>query len=290
MTTLLPRFEFEAPTDLEAALALLAEAGPEARVLAGGTDLVVKMKLGDIRPRLVVSLARLDGGLRSIAATRIGSLATMADLESDAGLRGSPWAAIADGASSVGGPLIRHRATLGGNLVNARPCADSASPLIVLGAVLHLERRGGRRAVNAADFITGPGQTVIEPGEVLTHVELPEPTGKAGSAYIKVTRRAAMEITACGCAASLVFNADGRTVERARVALTSVAPIPLPIPKVAELLEDREPDDDAIAEAAGAARDSAAPIDDHRAPAAFRKQVVEVITRRALALARRRAS
>jgi carbon-monoxide dehydrogenase medium subunit len=286
MTTRLPRFDFEAPTHLERAVALLEEGGPEARALAGGTDLLVKMKIGELQPRLVVSLARLPD-LARIDRGWVGSLATMAALGTNAQLRASPWAALADGAGSVGGPLIRHRATVGGNMINARPCADTASPLMVLGAVLHLASKHGSRAFEAAEFITGPGQTQIVPGEVLTHVELPEPDGPSGSAYIKVTRRAAMEITACGCAASITLGADGNTA-RARVALTSVAPVPLPIPAAARELEGDPLDDEAIARAAAAARDSSAPIDDHRASATFRRQVVEVITRRALEVARLR--
>ncbi|MDI7266413.1 MAG: FAD binding domain-containing protein, partial [Myxococcota bacterium] len=137
----LPRFSFEAPDSVGAACSLLAQARGDARPMAGGTDLLVKMKAGLLAPKAIVSLARVpgldavkpsaDGGLR------IGALAAMATLAAHPTLRG-PWAALAEGAGSVGGPIVRNRATVGGNIVSARPCADTAPPLIALGAKLHL--------------------------------------------------------------------------------------------------------------------------------------------------------
>jgi carbon-monoxide dehydrogenase medium subunit len=291
---ILPRFDFEAPRSLTEACALLAEAGEEGRVLAGGTDLLVKMKRAALTPRLLVSLARVEA-LDGIEETeegglRLGPLATMSRLASSPALRG-PWAAIAEGAASVAGPLIRNRATVGGNIVNARPCADTVPALIALGARLLLDRSGESRTVELDGFITGPGETVMGADEILTAVSIPAPRGGgAGSCYVKITRRSAMEVTIAGCAASVVLDPSRTRVRTARVVLASVAPVPLRVREVEELLADRVPDRRALEEAAAAARRAAKPIDDFRAPAFYRREIVEVIARRALAAAVQRAN
>jgi CO/xanthine dehydrogenase FAD-binding subunit len=291
----LPRFDLEAPDSVDRACELLAQAGPEARVLAGGTDLLLKMKRGELRPRLLIALSGLhelgrldasDGGLA------IGPLCTMARLDREPLLAGTPWAGLAEGAGSVGGPIIRNRATVGGNIANARPCADSVPPLITLGARLELRsREGGRRVVPLEGIITGPGEIGIRPDELIAAIVLPAPAGPAGSTYLKITRRAAMEVTLVGCACSVVLDAAATRVEQARIALTSVAPVPLRVPPAEQLmagvaLSDLER---AAREAGEAARQTARPIDDHRAPAFYRSELVAVTVRRALTTAALRA-
>lgn len=291
--TPLPAFTFQAPHDLSAALQLLAEAGPSAAILAGGTDLMVKMKLGQLRPATVVSLDRV-AGLDRIEPTpqgglRIGSLVTMARLAESEALQG-PWVGLAEGAAVVGGPVIRNRATVGGNIVNARPCADTVPPLVTLGAQLHLARAGGERQVALDGFVVGPGQTRIEPGEVLRAIELPPPDANGmGSAYLKITRRAAMEITVVGCGVSLCLTPDHRTIVAARIVFTSVAPVPLRVRPAEELLEGQPLQAALLARAAARAGELCQPIDDHRSTAAYRRQVAAVICRRALAAAAQRA-
>jgi carbon-monoxide dehydrogenase medium subunit len=286
MAMTLPRFDFAAPASVAQACELLAEAGAEARLLAGGTDLLVKMKRGVLRPRLVVSLGRLPG-LGNVEATpaggaRLGACATMSRLASSEALTG-PLAALAQGAGSVGGPIVRNRATVGGNLVTARPCADTAPPLISLGATLRLESRAGSRSIELDGFIAAPGATAIRPDELLAFVEVPEPVSKAaGSCYLKLTRRSAMEVTIVGCAASIALDEACEKVVRARVVLASVAPTPVRVRGAERALEGEAPTREALRAAAGAARSEAQPIDDHRASRAFRAQVVEVLARRAL--------
>jgi aerobic carbon-monoxide dehydrogenase medium subunit len=287
---LLPRFEYHAPADLDEAIRLMSPASGGC-LLAGGTDLLVKMKRGLLRPRLLVSLRRVPG-LREIAAsgdgpTRIGALATMSALAGHAALTGT---ALAEGAASVGGPLIRNRATVGGNIVNARPCADTVPPLLALGALLRLRGPEGERVAELDGFIRGPGETALRRGEVLTAIELPStpPELRAGSAYLKLTRRSSMEVTIVGCAASLQLGPDGK-VRRARLVLTSVAPVPLRVTAAEPILEGGAPAESAIASAAATARAAARPIDDHRAPASYRAEMVEVLARRALVLALARA-
>jgi len=289
---LLPHFDFEAPRSLGEACALLAGAQGEARLMAGGTDVLAKMKRGQLRPRLVVSLGRIeelvpieataDGGLR------LGALATMSRIAASPAL-GGPWVALAEGAAAVAGPLIRNRATVGGNILSARPCADTVPPLIALGARLLLARAGSNRTVDLDGFTTDPGTTAIAPGEVLVAVELPRPAGPTGSAYLKLSRRAAMDVTIVGCAAAVSFDKKCERLVRARVVLTSVAPISLRVGEAETILVGARPVEATLAAAAAAARRAARPIDDHRAPAAYRSEVVEVLARRALAGAVERA-
>lgn len=288
---LLPRFEYEAPDSLDAAVKLLAEAEGQASLLAGGTDLLVKMKHRQMCPRLVISLGRVDG-LSSVeraedGGLRMGPLATMTRLANSTVLA-EGWAAVAEGAAVVGGPVIRNRATVGGNIVNARPCADTVPGLLALGAQLRLRGLQGERVVPVEEFITGPGQTVITADEVLAGIEAPA-RQDTGSCYLKITRRATMEVTICGCAAAVTLDEKREKVTRARLVFTSVAPVPLRVSAAEEPLVGQRPDDMTLAAAAAAARKAVAPISDHRAPDFYRLEMVEVTARRALATATARA-
>jgi carbon-monoxide dehydrogenase medium subunit len=288
----LPHFDLETPESVGAAAALLRQAGAEGRALAGGTDLLVKMKRGLLAPRLLVSLRRIagfDGCVRRDDATvALGPRCTMNAL---AALDELPmaWAALREGAAAVGGPVIRNRATVGGNIVNARPCADAVPPLMALGARIRLERVDGARLVELDGFFIGPGETAIGPDELLTSIELGPACSRAGSSYLKITRRAAMEVTIAGCAAYVELDQQRRTVARARLVLSSVAPIPWRAREVEQEIEGQPLDAERLRAAGAAARRSVRPIDDHRATAAYRAAVVEVITRRALAAALERA-
>ncbi len=300
---ILPQLNFAAPSSLEEACTLLNEAGGEGCVLAGGTDLIVKMKRGLVRPRLVVSLRKLEK-LTQISSDEegtlsLGSHATMADLERHEMLR-SGWTALAEGASLVGGPLIRNRATVGGNIISARPCADTVSPLIACGARLVLASRTKTRRIDLEDFITGPGQTLLSVGEILTAIEIPALVKEqaasremanafGGSSYQTITRKSAMEVTLVGCAAWLTLDKSSEKIVRARLVLTSVASTLVRARKAETLLEGRAYSAELLREAAELAQDAAKPIDDHRAPADYRKEMVVVLTRRALEQAYRRA-
>ena len=290
---LMPRFDFEAPSSVEATLALLAGTRGEARLLAGGTDLLVKMKQGVLKPRLVVALGRIQElttitSSRASGAVRLGPLCTMATLAQ------SPWQApgleaLAEGAAVVGGPIIRNRATVGGNIVTARPCADSVAPLMALDAELEIRSSQWERTYALDGFITGPGQTEIRPDEVVVGVRVPpRPAGRTGSAYIKIGRRAAMEVTITGCAASVDLDEE-KKVTRARLVYTSVAPIPVRVRAAEEAVEGKWASVNTVQEAGALARRGVTPIDDMRAPAAYRSEVVEILTRRALTLAIERA-
>lgn len=302
---LLPRFDLLEPESLAAALEALADPAVTSRAVAGGTDVVPDLKreydrrlrfpaLPAFRPgpfpeRLVslLRLAALRGVHREAAGIVCGPLATMTELASDPQLAGA-LGALSDGAAAVGSPQVRNRATLGGNLCNARPCADTAPPAVVLDAVLVLESRAGRREVPACDFFTGPGQTVLRTDELLTAVRVPAMPGACGSAALKLGVRRAYEIAIVSAAAWVAL--DGQRVRAARVAFASVAPIPLRVDDLG--LAGRAPDEAALREAARAAAAQTKPIDDFRASAAYRRQAAEVLAFRVLdrAVARARGA
>jgi carbon-monoxide dehydrogenase medium subunit len=299
---LLPQFDVVEPESLAAALEALADPSATSRPLAGGTDAVPDLKREYDRrlrfpalpafrpgpfPERFVSLLRLEelrGVRRDDGGAVFGPLATMRELADGAAATGA-LGALADAAAAVGSPQVRNRATLGGNLCNARPCADTAPAVVVLDAALTLASRGGRREVPAGAFFTGPGQTVLRPGELLTSVRVPPEAGACGSAALKLGVRRAYEIAIVSAAAWVALEGD--RVREARVAFASVAPIPLRVGDVG--LAGRTPDEATLREAARAAAAQTRPIDDFRASAAYRRQAAEVLAFRVLARAVARA-
>ena len=278
---LLPPFEYHRPASLTQALELLGELGESARPLAGGTDLLVNLKLKKLAPSALVDLSGLSelrGGWRDDGKLTLGALNTASGLAA-----GGPEIPrlLALGASVLGSPQVRHRATLGGNLVTARPAADICLPLLALGAVAVLAGPQGEREVPLDGYFLGPGQTVKQPGEVLTQVRLDAPRPGTGGGYQKLGLRQAMEIALVNVAAHLELAEDG-SVARARVALGAVAPTPMLSPGAAAALEGAEAGPESLAAAAQAAAADAKPIDDHRGSADYRRDMVRNLTLRAL--------
>ena len=277
---------FAAPETVEEALAAVAAGGVP---VAGGTDLVIAARSGrHPLPDALVSLHRL-GGLRGISFTEngalaLGALVTHGEIERSEQVRGS-WAALADAAVLVGSPATRHVGTVGGNLANASPAMELGAPLLVHDA--RVEVNDGGRALPVAELLAGPGKTTLGPGELIIRVVVPNP---GPSAYMRLEYRRAMEIAVVGAAALLVLDDRGR-VTTARVALTAVAPTCIRAPSAEAALENREPSEDVLAEAAGLAAEAASPISDVRASARYRRAQIPVVVRRTLerALARARA-
>lgn len=288
-----PDRTFHAPTTLEEALALLAELGPRAGVVAGGTDLVVAARGGRRPlPEAIVAIHRLPG-LDRIEQTgdgglRIGALVSHADLERSALVR-TRWPALSDASALVGSPATRHVGTLGGNVCNASPAMETGAPLLVYEASVELRAAGVARSVPLAAFLTGPGRTALAPGELLVGVTVPpRPAGRVGSAYLRLEYRAAMEIAVVGAAALVALDGEGRCTE-ARIAITAVAPTVLRTPAAERILRGHAPTAEIVAATAAAAGEAARPIDDVRATAAYRAAMVPVIVRRALEAALVRA-
>jgi CO/xanthine dehydrogenase FAD-binding subunit len=278
------------PASLDEALALLSE-HDGAALVAGGTDLVVGTRQGKrTLPETLVAIHRLpglDGIAEDGGALAIGALATHDAIERSELVRGR-WTALADASAIVGSPATRHVGTLGGNLANASPAMETGAPLTVFGAEVELRSPGGTRSVAVESLWAGPGRTTAAPGEMITGVRVPAPAGGSGSAYVRLEYRRAMEIAVVGAAALVTL--DGGTVADARVALTAVAPTIVRSPAAEAALRGSEPTAAAIAAAAAAVHDAAAPISDVRGSDAYRRAMIEVIARRAIDVAARRAA
>ena len=279
-------FHYRAPRCLDEALSLLT---PQAVPLAGGTDLFLRMERRQTQPDTVVDLKRIPGLDRIEAAdggVRIGALALMDGLSASS-LITSQYDALARSARVVGSIQTRNRATLGGNLANASPAADTATPLMALGASAEAADANGTRRLPVDQLFLGPGRTALRDGELLTAVLVPALPARASSSFQRCVRTA-MDIAVVNCAAFVRLNADG-SVADARIALGAVGPTPLRAASAEERLRGQHPEPDLAAEAAECAATDAQPIDDVRAGADYRRQMVRVLTRRALEEAFQRA-
>ncbi len=277
-----PDFDYHAPATLDEACALLAGLGSDAKVLAGGTDVLSRMKNELIAPKALVSLKNIPGldGItydpgRGVA---IGARATHNDLVNSELLQ-KRYPSISDAAHSMANNQIRNRGTVGGNLVNALPSADLPPILIVLDASVTLVGRYGTRIVPLEEFFLGPNRSAIEPDEILTEITIPD-QATTGSAYFKFGLRRSGAIAVVGVAASVV--ATGPHVERARIVLGAVGPVPMRATKAEQLLQGNLATEAALEEAGRAAAAEARPISDIRASEEYRRDMVRVFTKRAL--------
>ena len=272
-------FDYYAPATLAEAVSILAAHNGEACALAGGTDLLLKMKAGRLAPKAVVNLKRI-AELRALSLDShltLGALTTLEDLRRSPILR-QHYPALAAAAATMASVQIRNLATVGGNLCNAAPSADLAPILIAFDAVAHLSGPLGERRVPLDAFFTGPGATVLRPGELLVSIEIPPPGGSA--LYLKHAPRACMDIAVVGVGLALRVR-DGRC-EEARVVLGAVAPTPLRARQAEAELAGRPIRPERIEAAARVAAEEARPIDDVRGSAWYRRRMVEVLARRGL--------
>jgi len=280
-------FAYLTPTSLEEAVGLLAEHGREARVLAGGTDLLLKVKAGRVRPRCLVNIKRIPGldgmSFDPTSGLRLGALVTAADVARSEVVQ-THYPALVQGASVMASLQIRNLATVGGNLCNAAPSADLAPPLIALGGSAVIAGPEGQRRVPLGEFFLGPGQTILAPGELLVAITLPFPRPGSAAVYLKNSPRQAMDIAVVGVAVAM-RRLDERC-EDVCLVLGAVAPTPLRARRAEALLRGEEITTERVpelvAEAARTAAQEAQPIDDVRGSVWYRRQMVEVLTRRAL--------
>jgi carbon-monoxide dehydrogenase medium subunit len=278
-------FVYAAPRTLDEARAVLAGANGDARVLAGGTDLLVQLREGRRRAGLVVDIKQIaeanvlsydpSEGLQIGAA--VPCFRIMDYLEA-AGL----YPGLAAAVGLIGGTQIQGRATLGGNLCNASPAADAIPALIVHRAAARLYGPDGYREVAAEDFCTAPGQTVMTHGEFLVGMRLPPVGAGFGAHYLRFTPRNEMDIAVAGAAAALELDLAQGTIRGARIALSAVAPTPLWVVEAGDYLAGRLPTEESFAEAARLAQLAVRPIDDMRGTAVQRRHLAGVLTRRAL--------
>ena len=277
-------FDYYAPRTTLEAVALLRELGEFARPIAGGTDLVVQMKEGRTRfhyPDMVISLAAISEmqgvDFHAAEGLRIGAGTRLADIAGSSVVR-ERYPALAEGAGVVGSIQTMNMGTIGGNVCNAAPSADTAPALLAYEAQAIIVGRDGRRSMPIGDFFRGPGITALEPGELLAEIRLPAPPPNTGGTYRRHTPRKQMDIAVVGVAA--IITVDSGTISRARIALGAVGPTPLRARQAEAALEGAHPGDDAFARAAEAAATECRPISDVRGSAEFRGHLVRVMTER----------
>ncbi len=276
-------FNYHSPETWDEAIALLQQYGVEAKLLAGGTDLMIQIERGRLRPQHVISLDRIPGwnSLTINGSVTLGAGTTYRELERTPSLRGKHVALI-DASRQVGGVQVRNVATVAGNLCNASPAADAVPPLFVMDATLTLSGPDGTRAVPACEFIVGPGRTILREGELLRQITIPALPEPTATVFLKAGRRRAMEISIVCVAARLTLSANGTVCETARIALGAVAPTPIRARQAETLLEGQPITPDNVAETAHLAMQATAPISDVRASAHYRKHLSELMVRRAL--------
>jgi len=282
-------FDYDAPASVAEAIGLLT-AHPGARLLAGGTDLLVQLRAGRKETDMVVDAKHIPE-LNAIVydpanGLTLGAAVPCYRIYKDKNVTGA-YPALAEVASLIGGTQIQGRASIGGNLCNAAPSADSVPLLIALRATCRIAGPRGSREVAVEDFCTAPGRTVLEHGELLVSLHLPLPAPNSGARYLRFIPRNEMDIAVAGAGVEVVLE-NGR-FRSARVALAAVAPTPLFVREAGEALAGSAVDEGSIAAAAEIARKSARPITDMRGTADYRSHLCAVLTRRALEAAVARA-
>lgn len=286
-------FDYYAPNTLDEAIALLHQLREGARPVAGGTDIVVQMKEGRTKfpyPQMVVSLDRISE-LRGITFSetnglRIGAGTTMAEIAAHSVIR-ERYQALAEGAGVVGSYQTMNMGTIGGNVCNAAPSADTAPPLLVSEADCVIVGPTGRRTIPLTQFFRGPGLTSLGSGELLAELRLATPRPGTASAYQRHTPRKQMDIAVVGVGVALTL-ASGK-ITQARIALGAVAPMPIRASRAEAVLEGQAPSAEVFTRAAETAASEATPIADVRGSADFRRHLVKVMTARMLASAVERA-
>jgi len=284
-------FEYEAPTSVADAVELLAKHNGTARILAGGTDLIDQIRTGRFAPDVVIDIKKLDALHRidmSSDGLSLGAVVPCYRIYGDETIC-RDYSALADATKIIGGAQIQSRASVGGNLCNSGPAADSTPALISLGAKAVIAGPDGIREVPVENFCTGPGKNVLQPGELLTELAMPSRPAHSGSHYLRFIPRNEMDIAVVGVGASVVLDDSGEKIVSARIALGAVAATPLFAEEASELLAGRPVGDEAIEAAMAATRKIATPIDDMRGTVEFRKHVTGVLTRRSLEKAIERA-
>jgi carbon-monoxide dehydrogenase medium subunit len=283
------RFELALPRTVDEALRVLSERGPDAKLLAGGTDLLPQLKNGLLKPACVVDLSGVER-LRALRADgsglRIGAAVSARTLERDATTR-TTYTSLAESGALVGSVQVRNLATLGGNLCNAAPSADMAPPVLALDAEAVVAGPRGERRLPLTDFFTGVRRTVLGPDEVLVEIVVPAPGPRSGGHYLRHTPRRELDIAVVGVASQLTLT-DG-VCAKARIALAAVAPMPLRARAAEQALEGKPVTPEAIERAAELAVGAAKPISDQRGSADYRRHLVRVLTRRTLRTALTRA-
>ena len=273
-------FQFYSTKSISDALHFLSEKGERTRIIAGGTDLIPRLRQENSLPDFVLNvleIERLNGITERNHILRIGATTTHTQLV-ESGLLQRSCPSLVQAAASIGWPLIRNRGTIGGNLANASPAADLAPVLLAMDAEGVLMSERGTREVALRDFFIGPGKTLLNPNELLVEISIPLPKGT--NLFLKLGRRQAMSLSIVNVAVCLEM--EGGNCREAKIALGSVAATPIRCPRAENLLRGKEIDPELILKCAGEAMAMSKPVDDQRAKAWYRRQAGEVLLKRAL--------
>ncbi|MEX0819567.1 MAG: xanthine dehydrogenase family protein subunit M [Pirellulaceae bacterium] len=284
-------FDYQAPSTLAETLELMAKHNGTARPLAGGTDLIDQMRVGRLAPELLIDVKKLDE--LNILTTdadglHVGAAVPCYRIYGNETVK-SQYSALADSCQIIGGIQIQSRASVGGNLCNSGPAADTTPSMIALSGVCVIAGPRGTREVPVESFCTGPGQNVLEPGELLVEIRFPTRPANSGSHYRRMIPRNEMDIAVVGVGASVVLDDSGQNFVSARISLGAVAATPLFAQAASELLAGQPTDGEALEKAADAAREIAAPIMDMRGTREYRIHVTGVLVKRVLQAAITRA-
>jgi carbon-monoxide dehydrogenase medium subunit len=282
--------QYEAPVSVKEATQLLAKAKGPAKILAGGTDLLVQMRAGAVAPALIVDVKKIKE-MRTVTADkggfRIGAAVSGAELGENAKVK-KMWPGVVEALELIGSTQIQGRASLGGNLCNASPAADSVPAMIAARVTCAIVGPNGRRTVAVEKIITGPGKTSLKKGEIIVAFNLPKQKARSGDAYLRFIPRTEMDIAVVGAGINLTIDRKGVCTD-ARVTLGAVAPRPLLVKAAANALIGSTLDEAAMAKLDAAAQAACNPIDDKRGTIEYRTKVAGVLARRAAAIAAERA-
>lgn len=284
-------FDYAAPTSVADAVKLLQEHNGSARPMAGGTDLIDQVRVGRISPDLVVDIKKIaELNVLQVGSDglHLGAAVPCYRVYHDAMIK-NLYSALSESASIIGGIQIQSRASIGGNLCNSGPAADSTPSLIALGAVAVIAGPNGQREVAVENFCTGPGKNILGRGEFLVELKFPPRPANSGSAYQRFIPRNEMDIAVVGVGASVLLDASGKNFVSARIGLGAVAATPLFAAEAGKALAGQPVNIETIQKAAAAARAVATPIDDMRGTVEFRKHVTGVLVARVIQLAVERA-
>ncbi|MGH7781863.1 MAG: FAD binding domain-containing protein [Candidatus Binataceae bacterium] len=284
-------FDFEAPTSLDDALKVLAAHGEKARPLCGGTDLIIQMRAGVRRPEHVVDIKQIKE-LRELkfdakSGLRLGAAVPCIEIHENSEMR-KHYPGLTEAAHLIGSLQIQSRASVGGNLCNGSPAADSTPALIALGARARIAGPKGEREVPVDKFVLSPGRTVLAPGELLVQLLIPAPAPHSSDAYLRFIPRNEMDIAVVGV--GVAVTVEGGKISAARIGLGAIAATPLVAVKAAESLIGKKLDDTTLALAGRLASEAGSPIDDMRGTAEYRRHITGVLTTRALKIAAERAA
>ena len=283
-------FRYECPETIEAAISILASGDETARIFAGGTDLLVQIEAEVIEPALLVDIKKIAEA-REIAIgadeIRVGAAVTGAELGEHDELK-SLLPGVVEAVELIGSAQIQGRATVGGNVCNASPAADSVPALIAAGAKAVIAGPDGRREVPVEELSTGPGRTSLAKGELVVSLVLSKPPARSGDAYLRFIPRTEMDIAVVGAGIAVALDSEGACTA-ARLSLGAVAPTARLVAAAPEILVGKRLDEDTLEALAEAARDACSPIDDKRGTIKFRTKVAGVLARRVAEIAWKRA-